>query len=164
MEYRVPGPVSVTPKPPCDLAPEDTTTLPQDGSNGSEDNSNDEGLWVPIGDESKQQVEQRRAHNARVLKARKKQVGQVEEAKAKKQAYEDSRPGHIPDEVSVITINQVPEHNNAFPSLLSCHYYHSHLMNIIYTGWTAVDTASVESTMGRSYMIPDHCQLYAVVH
>jgi hypothetical protein len=57
---------------------------------------------MPIEGESKQQVEQRKAHNTRVLKARKRRVGQAEEAKAKKQAYEDSRPGRIPDGVSVM--------------------------------------------------------------
>jgi hypothetical protein len=161
-EYRVPGPVPTTPEPPCDLAPEDTTMLPQNGSNGSEDDSDDEGLWTPIEGESKQQVEQRKAHNARVLKARKKQVGQAEEAKAKKQAYEDSRPGRVPDGVGVITVNQVPERDNAFPSLLSRHYYHSRLMNIVYAGRTTVDAARVESTTGRPYTMPDHHQLYAV--
>jgi hypothetical protein len=147
-EYRVPGPVPMTPEPSCDLAPEDTTTLLQNGSDGSEDNSDDEGLWTPIEGESKQQAEQRKAHNARVLKARKKRVGQAEEAKAKKQAYKDSRPGHVPDGVGVITINQVPERNNAFPGLLSRHYYHSRLTNIVYTGRTAADAARVESTTG----------------
>jgi hypothetical protein len=147
-EYRVPGPVPTTPEPPCDPAPEDMTTLPQNGSDGSEDDSDDEGLWTPIEGESKQQVEQRKAHNARVLKARKKRVGQAEEAKAKKQAYEDSRPGRVPDGVGVITVNQVPERDNAFPSLLSRHYYHSCLTNIVYAGRTTVDTARVESTMG----------------
>jgi hypothetical protein len=147
-EYRVPGPVPTTPKPPRDPAPEDTTTLPQNGSNGSEDDSDDEGLWTPIEGESKQQAEQRKAHNTQVLKARKKQVGQAEEAKAKKQAYEDSRPGRVPDGVGVITVNQVPECDNAFPGLLSCHYYHSRLTNIVYTGWTAADAARVESATG----------------
>jgi hypothetical protein len=146
----------MTPEPPCDLAPEDTTTLPQNGSDGSEDDSNDEGLWTPIEGKSKQQVEQRKAHNARVLKARKKRVGQAEEAKAKKQAYEDSRPCRIPDGVSVITVNQVLEHDNAFPGLLSCHYYHSCLTNIMYAGQTAAGAARVESTTGRPYMTPDH--------
>jgi hypothetical protein len=129
-----------------------------------EDDSDDEGLWMPIEGKSKQQVEQRKAHNARALKARKKRVGQAEEAKAKKQAYKDSRPGHIPDGVGVITINQVPERDNAFPGLLSHHYYHSHLTNIMYTGWTAADTARVESTTGQPYTMPDHRQLYAVAH
>jgi hypothetical protein len=64
MEYRVPGPVPTTPEPPRDPAPEDTTTLPQNGSDGSEDDSDDEGLWTPIEGESKQQAEQRKAHNA----------------------------------------------------------------------------------------------------
>jgi hypothetical protein len=146
----------MTPEPPHDPAPEDTTTLPQNGSNGLEDDSDDEGLWTPIEGESKQQVEQRKAHNARVLKARKKRVGQAEEAKAKKQTYEDSRPGHIPDGVGVITINQVPECDNAFPGLLSCHYYHSCLTNIMYARQTAADAARVKSTTGQPYMTPDH--------
>jgi hypothetical protein len=103
---------------------------------------------MPIEGESKQQVEQRKAHNARVLKARKKRVGQAEEAKAKKQAYEDSRPGRVPDGVSIITINQVPECDNAFPGLLSRHCYHSRLTNIVYAGQTTADAARVESTMG----------------
>jgi hypothetical protein len=63
-EYRVPGLVPTTPEPPRDPAPEDTTTLPQNGSDGSEDDSDDEGLWTPIEGESKQQAEQRKAHNA----------------------------------------------------------------------------------------------------
>jgi hypothetical protein len=89
-------------------------------------------------------------------------VGQAEEAKAKKQAYEDSRPGRVPDGVGVITVNQVPERDNAFPGLLSRHYYHSHLTNIMYAGWTAADAARVESTTGRPYTTPDHHRLYAV--
>jgi hypothetical protein len=124
------------------------TTLPQNGSDGLEDDSDNEGLWMPIEGESKQQVEQRKAHNAQVLKARKKWVGQAEEAKAKKQAYEDSRPGRVPDGVGIITINQVLEHDSAFPSLLFRHYHHSCLMNIVYTRQTPVDTARVESTTG----------------
>jgi hypothetical protein len=162
MEYRVPGLVPTTPKPPCDPAPEDMTMLLQNGSDGLEDNSDDEGLWTPIEGESKQQVEQRKAHNARVLKARKKRVGQAEEAKAKKQAYKDSRPGHIPDGVGIITINQVLECDNAFPSLLSRHYYHSHLTNIVYARRTTADAARVESTTGRPYTTPDHRRLYTV--
>jgi hypothetical protein len=89
-------------------------------------------------------------------------VGQAEEAKAKKQAYEDSRPGCVPDGVSVITVNQVPECDNAFPGLLSRHYYHSCLTNIMYAGRTTADTARVESTTGRPYTTPDHCRLYVV--
>jgi hypothetical protein len=137
--------------------------LPQDNSDGLEDDSDDKGLWGPIEGRSKQQVEQRKAHNTWVLKARKKQVGQVEEAKAKKQAYEDSRPGHIPDGVSIITINQVPECDNTFPGLLSCHYYHSCLTNIVYTGQTTADAARAESSTGQPYTMPDHHQLYAGV-
>jgi hypothetical protein len=123
---------------------------------------NYDGFMSPIEGESKQQIEQRKAHNRRVQKGRDTLNTRRKAAKNNQQAYNVSRPGHVSDGLGVVTIGQHPERNNLFPGLLSRWFYYSALTNTIYACHTAVAAAQHELNMSKPYQTPNHRQLYTI--
>jgi hypothetical protein len=82
----------------------------------------------------------------------------------KQRAYNESRPGHVPDGVGVVTIGQIPEWDNMLFRMTFQWFYRSPLMNTVYACHTAVDAARHEMETGRPYQTLDNRRLYAIVH
>jgi hypothetical protein len=106
--YALPGPVTITPEPPCDPVPEETPQLKFTDDRKDTD-SDDDGLMDPIEGESKQQIEQRKAHNYWVWQWRSVRKARMKTAEDNQRIYNKSRPGRVPDGLGVITIRQHPE-------------------------------------------------------
>jgi hypothetical protein len=106
--YTLPGPVTITPEPPCDPVPEETSQL-KFTDNGKETDSDDDGLMDPIEGESKQQIKQWKAHNYLVWQWRSVRKARMKTAEDDQRIYNEFCPGHVPDGLGVITIGQHPE-------------------------------------------------------
>jgi hypothetical protein len=79
-------------------------------------------LWDTIEGELKQQVQQHLAHNHQVIEAHEKKKSKnrdTEEEIQKCHCHNQLRAGWVPDGTGVVTINQLPEHSNAFHGLLA---------------------------------------------
>jgi hypothetical protein len=123
---------------------------------------NDDGFMSLIEGESKQQIEQRKAHNCRIQKGRDTLNARRKATENDQQAYNESQPGHVPDRLGVVTIRQHPERNNLFPGLLSWWFSYSTLTNTVYACHTAVAAARHELDTAKPYQMPNHRRLYTV--
>jgi hypothetical protein len=70
--------------------------------------------------------------------------GQPAEIACQKQIFQESRPGPIPDELSVVMIHQNYERDNFFQGAVAPHFYLSPRINTVYSGVTAVAAARAE--------------------
>jgi hypothetical protein len=106
--YVLPGPVTITPGPSHDPAPEETPQLKFTDA-GEDTNSDDEGLMEPIEGELKQQIEQQKAHNYRVHQKRSTRKSRMKTVKNDQKIFNESCPGCVPDRLGMVTIGQHPE-------------------------------------------------------
>jgi hypothetical protein len=152
--------------PPIDTSPEQPLLSETIEGSANDDNWKED-LWDPIEGENKQQVEQRLAHNRRVTKEHEKKMKNkgknTEEELRQRHQYNMSRPGRVPDGLGVVTVNQLPERNNAFPGLLARHFYHSPSSNRVFMGNTAVKAAQAEMNDVTLYTPDANRRLYTVV-
>jgi hypothetical protein len=81
--------------------------------------------------------------------------GQLAEIAHQKQIFQESRPGPIPDELSIIMIHQNYERNNFFQGAVACHFYLSPRTNTVYSGVTVVAAARAEYE-GRDFVTPSN--------
>jgi hypothetical protein len=146
--YQLPQELPRAPTPPIDTSPADVF-LSETIEDAVDDESWKEDLWDVIEGESKQQVQQRLAHNHRVTEAHKKKKKSkgrdTEEEIRKCRRYNQSRAGRVPDGTGVVTVNQLPEHSNVFHGLLARHFYHSPPSNCVYAGRTAVEAMQADT-------------------
>jgi hypothetical protein len=161
--YALPGPVTITPEPPHDPVPEETPQL-KFTDNGKETDSDNDGLMDPIEGESKQQIEQRKAHNYRAQQQGSVRKVRMKMAEDDQMIYNESHPGCVPDGLGVITIRQHPERNNSFPGLLSQWFYYSPTTNTVYACNTVVAAAQFELDVPGPYQTSRHSRLYSIVH
>src|SRR6202789_1140776 len=159
--YSLPGGLPVAPtaliNPSPDFVPLNETMLPSTTGPGAEDDT-----WDPIEGESKQQIQQRLAHNAKVKKKMAKKEKEIEEALQKRHHYNESKPGRIPNGMGIIMVGQTPERNNAFHGMLSRNFYYSARTNMVFSGQTAVHAARYKLDSTRSYFPDPHRRLYTV--
>jgi hypothetical protein len=159
--YDLPGPVTVTPAPACDPAPEETHQLKFIDDDPTR--YDDDGLWEAIEGETKSQIADRKSHNLQIMKKRRRIDNQRREEDDRQRAYNESRPGRVPDGIGVVTVGQNPERDNSFPGLISRWFYRSPMTNTVYASQTAVDAAHYEMETGKPYQSQDDRRLYAVV-
>jgi hypothetical protein len=88
--------------------------------------------------------------------------GQLAEIAHQKQIFQESRPGPIPDELSIIMIHQNYKRDNFFRGTVAHHFYLSPRTNTVYSGVTTVAAARAEYE-GRDFVTPSNRCLYAVV-
>jgi hypothetical protein len=88
--------------------------------------------------------------------------GQLAEITHQKQIFQESRPGPIPDKLSVIMIHQNYERDNFFQGTVARHFYLSPRTNTVYSGVTMVAAARAEYE-GQDFVTLSNRCLYAVV-
>jgi hypothetical protein len=88
--------------------PEETPQLKFTNDRKETDSDNDR-LMDLIEGESKQQIEQRKAHNYQVQQQRSARKARMKMAEDNQRIYNESCPGCVPDGLGVITIGQHPE-------------------------------------------------------
>jgi hypothetical protein len=111
----------------------------------------------------KETKKQRNECMARNKKIETKRAAVVEENVRKKQVYEDSRPGCIPDGLGVILIGSRHERDNSFWNTLGRHFYYSGLNNCVYAGKTAATAADYEGRYNTAYGPTMTRRLYSIL-
>jgi hypothetical protein len=106
--YTLPSPVTITSGSPHDPAPEETPQL-KFADNGEDTDSDNEGLMELIEGESKQQIEQWKAHNYRVCQKRSARKSRMKTVENDQKIFNESHPGHVPDRLGMVIIRQHPE-------------------------------------------------------
>jgi len=128
----------------------------------SEDDGRSESSDIEV-TPKKETKKQRNERMARNKKIETKRAAVVEENARKKQVYEDSRPGRIPDGLGVILIGSRHERDNSFWNALGRHFYYSGLNNCVYAGKTAATAADYEGRYNTPYGPTTTRRLYSIL-